>query len=62
MTWGIQVLVDDEWKWVHPTGSKRYEYSTENKAWNMLNICYPDQIIEQKLGSKETVRVKEIKD
>jgi len=62
MTWGMQVLIDDEWKWVHLTGGKRYEYSTENEARHMLNICYPDQIRENKLGLKRTIRIKEIED
>ena len=32
-----------EWRSVHPTGGKPYEYETREEADRMLNICYPEQ-------------------
>jgi hypothetical protein len=62
MTWGMQVLIGENWHWVSPNMKPPYQYETEEEAFKMLSICYPDRIIEQKLGSKETVRIKENKD
>lgn len=60
MTWGIQILIEDKWRWMHPTRGDRYEYPLHMDAEIMLNICYPDQIREYKLGGKQTVRIMEI--
>ena len=31
-----------EWKSVRPTDGQPYEYETSQKAWEMLNMCYPE--------------------
>ena len=58
----MQVNLGGTWTWVHPSGGKRYEYPTKDRAQYMLEICYPDQIREQKLGGPITVRVQGISD
>lgn len=57
----MQVLVNDEWKWVKLTKSHiPYLYDTQDDAYDMLTICYPDQVREIRLGTSEPkVRVKE---
>jgi hypothetical protein len=31
-----------EWKSIRPTGRKPYQFETVDKAWAMLESCYPD--------------------
>lgn len=63
MPWQMQIKVyvngERKFQSVHLDG-KPYEYPTEDKAWEMLNICYPDQIREQRLFGEELVRVVEL--
>ena len=58
----IKIFVDGERKFqsIHMEGKPPYEYATEAEAWNMLNICYPDQIREQRLFVEENARVIEV--
>lgn len=64
MAWQMQIKVhvgeERQFQSVHPVGGKPYEYATEEEAWNMLNICYPDQIREQRLFGEENARVIEV--
>jgi hypothetical protein len=60
MNWIIEVHVEIsknkwEWKAMHPTSGKRYEYPTEREALKMRGICYPDTSIE-------VVRVRQLKE
>ena len=58
MGYQIQIKMDGNWYSVRrDKKSKPYEYETETEAWNMMNICYPDQVRSQKLGKDKTVRV-----
>lgn len=61
MKWGMQVLIDKEWKWVSLNKTHMpYLYNTQEDAYDMLTICYPDQVREIRLGTSEPkVRVKE---
>ena len=40
---------DSEWEWrdVHPTGGKPYQYETKAEADKMLDMCYPMQTNDQ---------------
>lgn len=61
MKWGMQVLVNNEWKWIKQSNRTHapYVYNSEELAHIMLNMCYPDQVREIKLGTSEPkVRVK----
>lgn len=40
----MQVMGRYSWISVRPTGGKPYEYATEDEAWRMLRICYPEQV------------------
>lgn len=52
--WIMEILTkNDGWLAVRPTGGKPYKYNTENEAWRMLNICYPD-------CSPDEVRVRDV--
>lgn len=61
MAWQMQIMTFVEGKRqfqsVRHTGGKVYEYPTADQAWHMLDICYPDQIREQRLFGEELVRV-----
>ena len=47
----MQVRVDGEWKDVHLTNAAAYEYQTREEAFRMLSMCYPDQILADKLSN-----------
>jgi len=53
--WGMQLKLDGEWTWIHPTGGEPYRYDTKEEAEDMLRICYPD---EHRLGGEAIVRVR----
>ena len=36
-----------EWKSVHPTHGKAYQYKTFQEAVDMLEMCYPDEPREE---------------
>ena len=55
--YGMQVLLDEHWVWVAPTNGMPYQYSSKEEAYNMLCMCYPDQVIAARLGGNKTVRV-----
>ena len=58
MPYMMQVKLKGElWVSVCPTDGKPYQYDTEQKAREMLEICYPDQIRQARLGGEGTVRV-----
>ena len=57
---GLQIKKGDDWLWVHSASGKLYKYETEALASSALCICYPDQMLAQRLGGDITVRVKEI--
>jgi len=44
-----------EWVSMKPTHREPYKFETYEKAWEMLNMCYPD-------GTKEDFRVIEVKE
>ena len=50
------------WYGIHPSGRdpKVYSYETRNEAARMLNICYPDQCREARLGAEPVVRIREV--
>ena len=62
--WHMQVNLGTEekpnWKSVSKEGSPPYEFDSEESAERMLEICYPDQVMEDRLDDKE-VRVRVIK-
>lgn len=62
MPWQMQVKIEREgqlvWVSVAQTGKPPYEYPTENEAWRMLNICYPDQCGERRLFGSQDARVR----
>ena len=37
-----------EWVSIRPTGGSPYQYETKQEAMNMLNICYPLVVTEDK--------------
>ena len=53
----MEVKVGGKWFAVAPTDGKRYEYDTPEKARAMLEVCYPDQCREKRLGGPIVVRV-----
>lgn len=55
--YGMQLLLNGHWVWVAPTNGMPYQYSSEEEAYNMLCMCYPDQVIAERLGGNKTVRV-----
>ena len=55
--YGMQVLLEGYWIWVAPLNGQPYQYPTEEEAYEMLSICYPDQIRSHRLGGEEKVRV-----
>lgn len=57
---GFQVKINGQWLWVCTSSGSRYEYETEDKAQQRMEMCYPDQIREARLGGEQKVRVKEI--
>lgn len=63
MGFQIQIKLGDNWHSVRKDAkSQPYEYETETEAWNMMNICYPDQVRAQRLGRDKTVRVIHVED
>ena len=62
MTWGIQVLLHDGWTWLRPSQGTAYEFPFEEDAYRMMSMCYPDQVIEARLGGNKVVRVQQIED
>ena len=62
MPWVMQILVGEEWRAVRPsTHRDPYLYNTKEEASHMLKTCYPDRIMEERLGGKQTARVKEVR-
>lgn len=59
---GFQIKKGEEWLWVSSPTYGPYKYATEEKAAEMMSICYPDQIRTHRLGGEQTVRVMEIKE
>jgi|TARA_R100001086_G_scaffold183474_1_gene102326 hypothetical protein len=63
MKYQIQVYIwkngEGEWKSIHPTGGEPYEYTDKREAFNMLSMCYPDDVNFGNLN--KTVRLKELK-
>ncbi len=58
MKYMMQVKLNGQmWVSVCPTDGKPYQYDTEEKAREMLEICYPDQCREARLGADPMVRV-----
>ena len=55
--YGMQLLLDVYWVWVAPANGMPYQYSSEEEAYNMLCMCYPDQVRAERLGGKKKVRV-----
>lgn len=41
------------WKYLHPTNGKPYEYNTRREAQDVIDMCYP-------MSNENTVRVKEM--
>lgn len=60
MPWIMEVKTRGVWLAVHPSSGKRYEYATEGEARDMLRICYPDQLREERLGGEQVARVREV--
>jgi len=60
--WKIQVCVNKRWKDVHAPGELAYLFESQKLAEDMMNLCYPDQVREEKLGGNQTVRVVEASD
>ena len=55
--YGMQLLLNGHWVWDAPTNGLPYQYSSEEEAYIMLYMCYPDQVRAQRLGGNKTVRV-----
>jgi len=67
MSWQFQINVGHKdppnWVSVGPTGKEPYNYDTEEEAQYMLELCYPDQCREDRLGGHpKWGRVVEVKD
>ena len=45
------------WVVLSPTKGKPYAYTTGTRAWQIANMCYPDQTRDMRLGGEEQVRV-----
>jgi len=59
--WVMQIKnTDGEWKSVKPTGGDPYEYQTPEEASGMLQMCYPDACLLNRLGGDGGARIKEI--
>ena len=54
---GVQVKVNGDWSWLHPTEGKPYRFTTEDAAYSCMIMCYPDQVRSHRLGGDSTVRV-----
>lgn len=53
----IQIVVEGKWKPLHPPDGKPYRYKSEEEARHILEMCYPDQMREFRLGGPEFGRV-----
>ena len=62
MSWGIQVLIHDGWTWLRPSQGTRYEFPYEDEAYRVMEMCYPDQIVQHRLGGEGVVRVQKIEE
>lgn len=46
----MQIKIDDKWISIKETRAREpYRYETRREAEDMLNICYPDQRLEDRL-------------
>jgi hypothetical protein len=62
MPYMMQVKLGNHiWVSVAPSDGKPYVYPTETQAREMLEICYPDQCREARLGAPPVVRVIKVK-
>jgi len=61
MVWIMELKINGKWRPIRPTNGNVYTFETKEEARRMLNICYPDQCREQRLGGEITVRVSEVK-
>jgi hypothetical protein len=62
MSWGIQVLLNDGWTWLRPSQGTAYEFTYEEDAHHMMGVCFPDKVIEARLGGNKVVRVHPIEE
>lgn len=58
--YGFQININGDWLWVGTSSGNRYEYATEREAYDMMSMCYPDRLREQRLGGTTKVRVQQI--
>lgn len=56
----VQIKKDGQWLWVRTSNGVRYEYRTAAEAATRMEMCYPDQVREQRLGEHLKVRVAKI--
>lgn len=53
----IHIKTSQGWVPLQPTRGKPYAYITGTRAWQIANMCYPDQTRSMRLGGEEEVRV-----
>ena len=56
----MELLHDEQRAPIHPTREPAYLYATKEQAEYDLQICYPDQLRNQRLGDEATVHVVEV--
>lgn len=60
-TWIMELRTKDGWRPIKATWQKDpYQYGSKIEALKMLEICYPEQCREERLGDAPVVRVRKI--
>lgn len=53
----MQVKIDKVWRDIRPSTGPVYTYNTVAEAAKMLEMCYPDQCREARMGRNPVVRL-----
>lgn len=48
MKWIMEIKINGKWKAIHQTGRPPYSYDTKGEAQKMLDICYPETVVEHR--------------
>jgi hypothetical protein len=54
---GVQMLLDDGWCWLNPSGKEPYSFLSKEAAFETMNSCFPDAVTDWRNGAPATVRV-----
>lgn len=62
MAWIIEVNADNQgWRAVRPSGGGRYRFHCEEDATRVMELCYPEECLMQRLGEDPRVRTRELR-